>query len=76
MHVSKLGEAVMTLHVASPMVTMFSSRRGLQFAQTIFRITPPLMLPSVGETDITLIDSEKVVALDIIASLDCFNLIV
>lgn len=76
MHVSRLGVALMTLHVALPIVTIFSSRRGLQFAQTMFRITPPLMLPSAGETDTALVISEMVVELDKIASLDCLSLIV
>jgi len=48
MHVRSIGEADRILQLALPMVTVFSFSRGLQFSHWILRITPPLIVPSVG----------------------------
>jgi len=64
MQVIIVEEADMILQLALPMVTMFSSARGLQFSQVIFRITPPFTLPSVGSRDRTFVLMENVEVLD------------
>ena len=60
MHVMSVEEADRILQLALPMVTVFSFTRGLQFSHWILRITPPLIVPSVGYRDITLVLIAKV----------------
>jgi hypothetical protein len=74
MQVMSVGETDRILQLAVPMVTIFSSVLGLQFSHSILRITPPLIVPSEGCKDITLVRMANVEELYRIYPFDSFTL--